>query len=87
MGRRRTRFPVAAKIPLARAGVPAIGLRVDGSTYFDIHHTHADTLDKVDPTHLKMNVAAVAVLAYVLADMPEALAAEDRAAAAANSSK
>ena len=57
--------------PLARAGVLAIGFRTDGRTYFDIHHTPADTLDKVDPQHLADGVAAMAVLAFVLADLPE----------------
>jgi hypothetical protein len=38
--------------------------------YFDIHHTAADALDKVDPEELRQNVAAMAVLAYVLAEMP-----------------
>jgi len=67
-------FGGADIMPLARAGVPALGLWVEGETYFDYHHTHADTLDKVDETDLRENVAAVAVLAYVLADMPTALA-------------
>jgi carboxypeptidase Q len=56
--------------PLAEAGVPALGLSVDGRTYFDYHHTEADTLDKVDPQHLADDVAAVAVLAYLVADWP-----------------
>ncbi len=51
-------------------GVPTAGLDVDGRTYFDTHHTEADTLDKVDPANLADNVAAIAVLAYVIADMP-----------------
>ena len=56
--------------PMKSAGVPQIGLWVDGRTYFDIHHTDADTLDKVNPQELADDVAAVAVLAYVAADMP-----------------
>jgi carboxypeptidase Q len=56
--------------PLAALGVPALGLAVDGRTYFDIHHTKADTLDKVDPQALADGVAAVAVLAYVAAELP-----------------
>ncbi len=56
--------------PLAEAGVPALGFAMDTSTYFDYHHTEADTLDKVDPVHLRDVTAAVAVLAYVLADLP-----------------
>jgi carboxypeptidase Q len=51
-------------------GVPTVGLDVDGRTYFDTHHTEADTLDKVDPQTLADDVAAVAVLAYIVADMP-----------------
>ena len=56
--------------PLTAYGVPALGLRVDGRTYFDVHHTAADTLDKVDPRQLADNVAAVAVMAYLAADWP-----------------
>lgn len=56
--------------PLAPAGVPLLGLDMDASTYFDYHHSEADTLDKVDPEHLRQNVAVVATMAYVLADMP-----------------
>jgi carboxypeptidase Q len=59
--------------PMEPAGVPMIGLDVDNRTYFDIHHTEADTLDKVDPAQLADDVAAVAVLAYIAADLPERL--------------
>jgi carboxypeptidase Q len=59
--------------PMAEAGVPQVGLLVDGRTYFDIHHTEADTLDKVDPAQLADDVAAIAVLAYVAADLPDRL--------------
>jgi carboxypeptidase Q len=59
--------------PMGRKGVPLIGLDTDGRTYFDYHHTDADTLDKVDPAALADDVAAVAALAYVAADMPERL--------------
>jgi len=52
------------------AGVPLLGLNVDGSRYFDYHHSQADTLDKVNPTDLTESTAAMAVMAYVLADMP-----------------
>lgn len=56
--------------PMQAAGVPALGLDVDGRLYFDYHHTEADTLDKVNPAHLADMVAATAVLAFVVADMP-----------------
>lgn len=56
--------------PLVPKGVPTAGLDVDGRTYFDTHHTEADTLDKVDPATLADSVAAIAVLAYVIGEMP-----------------
>jgi carboxypeptidase Q len=59
--------------PMGRAGVPLVGLNVDTSTYFDIHHTAADTLDKVKPEELALDAGVLAIMAYVLADMPETL--------------
>jgi carboxypeptidase Q len=56
--------------PLVHAGVPGIGLDQDGSGYWPIHHTDADTLDKVDPIQLRKNAAAVAVTAWLLAEAP-----------------
>ena len=47
-------------------------VRPDGSVWF--HHTDADNVDKLDPREVGMNVAAMAVMAYVVADLPEALA-------------
>jgi hypothetical protein len=41
--------------------------------YFDWHHTESDMMDKVDPVELRKNVAALAVMIYVLADMPGTL--------------
>lgn len=54
------------------AGIPALSLEVDGN-YFLIHHTPADTIDKIDPRALADSAAAVAVMAYVVADMPDRL--------------
>lgn len=54
-------------------GVPGFEPYLDGRTYFDYHHTAADTLDKVDPEFLRRQVAVLAVLAYALAEMPEPL--------------
>jgi carboxypeptidase Q len=59
--------------PLVEAGVPGIGIIQDGRKYFDYHHTAADTLDKVDPQELRENAAAMAVMGYALASMPEPL--------------
>ncbi|MFQ5599425.1 MAG: M20/M25/M40 family metallo-hydrolase, partial [Candidatus Krumholzibacteriia bacterium] len=59
--------------PLMKAGVPGLAHRTVMEHYFDWHHTHADMMDKVDPTELRKNLAVMAVMAYVLADMPERL--------------
>ena len=56
--------------PITRQGVVGASLNVEGP-YFDIHHTHADTLDKISPQDLALCVAAMAVMTYVVADMPE----------------
>ncbi len=57
--------------PMKPAGVLLMGFSVEGEKYFNYHHSHSDTLDKVDPEDLSKCVAAMAVTAYVLADMPE----------------
>ncbi|MFO7892319.1 MAG: hypothetical protein R6U63_01180 [Longimicrobiales bacterium] len=54
-------------------GVPGMGLRVDGEKYFWYHHSEADTLDKLNPSDLAECVAAMAVMAYVVADLPQKL--------------
>ena len=59
--------------PLAAAGVPAFGLWQDTRTYFDYHHTAADTLDKIEPRELAENAAIMAVMAYALANLPQPL--------------
>jgi len=59
--------------PMGSAGVPAFGLMQDERTYFNYHHTVADTLDKIDPRELAENAAAMAVLGYAMADMPQTL--------------
>jgi carboxypeptidase Q len=59
--------------PIMREGVVGASLDVDGEHYFDIHHTPADTLDKVNPRELALCVATMAVMAYTVADMPESL--------------
>ncbi len=57
--------------PLLADGVPGFGVRTVGTHYFDWHHTDADSFDKIVPREFQLNVASIAVLAYVLADMPE----------------
>ena len=65
--------PGADIAPLAKAGIPAFGIMQDGRTYFNYHHTAADTLDKIVPRELRENGAAMAVLSYALANLPETL--------------
>ncbi len=64
----------AAAAPTSRPsnahGVPRIGLVGDVDRYFDVHHTRADTLDKVDPDELRQGIAALATLVWELAAAP-----------------
>jgi carboxypeptidase Q len=59
--------------PIMQRGVPGMSHVVDGTRYFWYHHTDADTPDKLDPREVALNVAAMAVVAYVIADLPTAL--------------
>jgi carboxypeptidase Q len=54
--------------PLQAAGGPGFAPLLDTRHYFDYHHTAADTLDKIDPRNLQLQVATMATLAYFLAD-------------------
>ena len=62
--------------PMRPFGVPMMSLNVDGTRYFHYHHTEADTMDKISPVELARCVAAMAVMAYVVAEMPERLPRE-----------
>ena len=57
-------------IPLSALGVPALNLMQDGTDYFDLHHTPDDTFDKVKPEHLRQNLAAWTIFAYIAAQWP-----------------
>lgn len=59
--------------PMMELGVPGLGLNVEDTRYFWYHHTEADTVDKLDPREVARCVATMAVMAFVLADMPERL--------------
>lgn len=60
-------------VPLMNEGVPGMGLNVDRSRYFNYHHTKADMLDKLDPHEFNLSVAAMAIMAYTIADLPTPL--------------
>ncbi|HXY68335.1 MAG TPA: M20/M25/M40 family metallo-hydrolase [Gemmatimonadales bacterium] len=59
--------------PIMDRGVPGMSLNDDGRRYFWYHHSDADTVDKLDPRDVAKCVAAMAVMGYVLADLPEPL--------------
>ena len=59
--------------PLNDEGVPVMSLNVDISKYFWYHHSNADTFDKVDYRDFNNCIAAMAIMAYVVADMEEKL--------------
>jgi len=54
--------------PAAEAGkIPAMSHNVKGD-YFLIHHTPADTIARITPKQVSDNAAAIAVMAYVVAE-------------------
>jgi carboxypeptidase Q len=60
--------------PIVQAGnVPAMAYLGDPSRYFVIHHTAADTVERITPQEVSKAAAAIAVVAYVTAEMPERL--------------
>jgi Zn-dependent M28 family amino/carboxypeptidase len=67
-------YPPGADISaMSQSGVPAFGILQDGRTYFNYHHSAADTLDKIVPGELRENAAAMAVMGYALASMKDPL--------------
>jgi carboxypeptidase Q len=60
--------------PIAQLGrVPMMAYQGDTTKYFTIHHTPADTIDRIEPEEVSKAAAAVAVITYVVAEMPERL--------------
>ena len=55
-------------IPMFRAGVPAVRLQQNGYDYFDLHHTHDDTFDKIVPEEMAQNVAAWATMIWMASE-------------------
>ena len=53
------------------AGVPSFSPLIDDSTYFNYHHTPADTFDKVKPEDLRRHVAVMATTTWFLANMDQ----------------
>lgn len=59
--------------PTSGHGVPVIGVLEDMRSYYSYHHSAADTLDKVVPSELRENAAAISVMAYALVNMQNPL--------------
>lgn len=59
--------------PLGSEGVPVLGLWPDTGLYFDYHHSEEDVVENVDPRLLADGTAAMAVMAFILADMEKPL--------------
>jgi len=55
--------------PLAEQGVPSFHPDMDSRTYFDYHHTEADTFDKVDPNTLRECATVSTLLCYYLCQL------------------
>ena len=58
---------------MSEEGVPVLGIMQDSRNYYDYHHSAADTLDKVVPSELRENAAAMGVMSYFLAEMKDPL--------------
>lgn len=56
--------------PLGAFGTLLVGLLPDDRHYFDVHHTEADTVDKVDPAALGEAATRLAALAWRVAEYP-----------------
>jgi carboxypeptidase Q len=60
--------------PIAQAGnVPTMAYLGDSSRFFVSHHTAADTIERVPPDDVSRAAAAISVIAYAVAEMPDRL--------------
>jgi carboxypeptidase Q len=61
--------------PIASAGnVPQMAYLGDPARLFLIHHTAADTIERIAPEEVSKAAAAIAIITYAVAEMPERLA-------------
>jgi DNA topoisomerase VI subunit B len=54
--------------PLVAQGALGLGVWMDLTGYWPIHHTRADTIDKIDPMEFRRNVAMLAVTTWMIAE-------------------
>ena len=60
--------------PIGQLGkVPMMAYSGDSMKYFTIHHTPADTVDRIEPAEVSRAAAAITAVVYVVADMPQRL--------------
>jgi len=60
--------------PIAAAGnVPTMAYMGDAARLFLIHHTAADTIERIAPEEVRRAAAAIAVVTYAVAEMPDRL--------------
>jgi carboxypeptidase Q len=60
--------------PIATMGnVPTMAYLGDPTKLFMIHHTAADTVERIAPAEMSKAAAAIAILTYAVAEMPETL--------------
>jgi carboxypeptidase Q len=60
--------------PISALGkVPMLAYSGDSTKYFTIHHTPADTVDRIEPKEVSTAAAALTAVIYVVADMPQNL--------------
>lgn len=60
--------------PMMKTGVPGMSLGTyDAGKYFQYHHSHTDTPDKVSPKDLNDCIAAIAIAIYIYSDLPSEL--------------
>lgn len=55
--------------PLMQLGVPVVNLALEGSDYFDTHHTPDDTLDRIERKRINQATAAYAAFTYLAAEL------------------
>ena len=70
MTRRSVLALAAALAATLGSPLPMLSPLVDGSRYFVYHHTPADTVERLDPEEIANLAAGIAVVAFVVADLP-----------------
>ncbi|MCX6565502.1 MAG: M20/M25/M40 family metallo-hydrolase [Candidatus Aminicenantes bacterium] len=54
--------------PIVRQGAVPMGFIPNGQTYFDLHHSGLDTLDKVHPRELELGAIVLALAAFIASE-------------------